>query len=238
MKRLLSVLSVCILISSCATHNGIISSSSGGRFVRYEDIAYGVSQSNNYFGIGGLSQDAMVLEAKRVLMKSRPLSGNEGYTNFTVDTKRFTFLFYTQTKVTVAADVVHFVTDTLADAFSDKYKTKLLGGIFSNPLFDVGDSIVGSDNINGTVLSYKNKDVINILYKTSKDKFRTKYVSIFEIYSISKKYKGYKVGDTYLYNTIKYGMAEQYKGTIIGLGINMLLLKDINGNIRLVEYSN
>jgi hypothetical protein len=37
--------------------------------VKYEDLACGVSQSDKLFGFGGLSQDALVLEAERVMIK-------------------------------------------------------------------------------------------------------------------------------------------------------------------------
>lgn len=238
MKRLLIIVSICILISSCATHNGTISSSISNRYVRYDDIAYGVSQSNSYFGIGGLSNDAMVLEAKRVLMNSRPLNINEGYANFSVDTKRIYFLFYCSTKVTVTADVVNFVPDTLSLPFSSQYRKKLLGSTYSNSLFEIGDSIIELDNEKGILLAYKNNAEIRILYKTPKDRFKTKFVFMNSIFSLSKNYKGYKIGDKYLYETIEHGMTKQNEGEIIGLGMNMILIKDKNGKNRLVNYKN
>ncbi len=79
----LSIL-LAVLISSCSTHFGSMSTPLLDEDYVYEDIAFGVSQTNHFFGIGGLSKDAVVLEAKRQLFLNRPLSKNESYANFRV----------------------------------------------------------------------------------------------------------------------------------------------------------
>ena len=129
---------VIFVATFCATHNGTISPSTINQNVKYIDITYGVNQINKYFGLGGLSHDALVLEAKRELIKNRPLRQNETYGNFTIDFKNTYTLFYFQTKVTMSADVVRFSNDTVGEPYSQKYKSILNRNRYSNELFNMG----------------------------------------------------------------------------------------------------
>jgi len=238
MKRLFIASVTFYLLTSCvATHIGTLSSSSIGKTVKYEDMACGVSQTNRYFGIGGLSQDALVLEAKRKLIKNRSLMPNEEYANFTIDFKRTYWPFYTQTKVTLSADVVRFTNDTINDPYSEKYKNKLLGGNLSNDLFTIGDSIIDKKLDDGTIISIESNDIVRILYKTEKDKIRTKKISIKDIYSKSKPYKGYQVGGMFIYSTKAYSANDyQTSGRIIALGLNSLVISDYAKKIQILKY--
>ena len=233
MRRLIVIFVITFISISCATHNGTISSSSINQNVKYLDIAYGVTQINKYFGLGGLSQDAMVLEAKRELIKNRPLRQNETYSNFTLDFKNTYILFYCQTKVTMSADVIRFSNDTVSEPYSQHYKTVLNRNGYSNELFNIGDSIIDLNYNKGVILSFVNNKKVRISYKTTKDKFRTTKVLLKDIYVTNKSYKGYNVGDSYNYN-INYYDARSSK--IIGFGLNSLLLNDNSNFARAVNY--
>lgn len=180
----------------------MISSSSIGKKVRYEDIAVGVVQTTTFFGIGGVNKDALVLEAKRKLIASRPLTTNEEYANFTLDFKRTLFLSFSRTKVTMSADVVRYISDnandSIKDVYSDAYKAKLLGQKTVSGIFNIGDSILYNLENNhlyyGQILAFEKNNKVRILYKTKNENYRSRKLSIDEIYSIITAHKGLKKG--------------------------------------------
>jgi hypothetical protein len=175
MKSILMLACLMIGLASCVSfHTGTLSSSSAGRPVRYEDIAFGVSQTNKYFGLGGQNQDALVLEAKRELVKNRPLNKNEEYANYTIDFKTTYWPYYIQTKVTMSADVVKFNSDTTISKYSELYQNKLLGKISKNGLFSIGDTIYDSNMNKWKLLSIDNSDRVRVIYFTQTNKIRTK----------------------------------------------------------------
>lgn len=236
MKRLVIVINILLFLSSCATHNGAISSSSINRNVVYEDIAYGVAQSNKVFGIGGLSQDALVLEAKRELMKNRPLNENEEYLNFTVDFKRTFWPFYSQTKVTLSADVIRPIDEIEYEPYSENYKTKLSRLNLTNDLFSIGDSIYIKKKKKGTVISFLENEKVRVEFKSKKDKVRTKKISIYDIYTWKKPYRELKIGDSYFFPSKGTGDIETRNGKIVGIGLESFLVRVGSKQIDIVEY--
>lgn len=238
MKSFLIIpLSISLLTSCVATHVGTISTSSIGKAVSYEDIAYGVSQTQRYFGLGGAGQDAMVLEAKRELIKNRPLKPNEEYANFTLDYKNTYWPFYRQTKVTMSADVIYYTNETAFEPFSENYRSKLLGKNITNDLFNIGDSIVYKDLKEGIIISFENSDNVRIQYKTKKNKLRSSIASINKIYSINKAYKGYKVGDNYVYIKVVQGVEQPSILKVKAVGLNSLLVEDRYQRISEAKYN-
>jgi hypothetical protein len=238
MKRLVIISISFLLLTSCAIHQGTVSSSSIGRNVKYEDIAIGVSQINKYFGLGGLSQDALVLEAKRNMIKSRPLKTNEEYLNFTVDLKRTYLFFYNQTKVTVSADVVRYTNDSITELYSETYKNKLLGKSIINDLFSIGDSILYDNFKDGTIIAFESDKEVRILYKSNRNKIRTKKALINDIYTKCKSYKGYKIGDRYIYSVIVSNNEEQKtSGKILAFGLNALIIRNNSKEIQILNYN-
>lgn len=237
MKKTLLIISLTVLLASCATvHTGMLSTSSINKPVKYVDIAYGVAQTNRYFGFGGNCQDALVLEARRNLIKNRPLKPNEEYANITVDFKSTYWPFYIQNKATLCADVVRFSNDTTSDPYTETYKNKLLGKLFSNDLFSIGDSIVDEKFKQGVVVSFEDNDNVRIVYKTSKDKFRTKIMPINKIYTTNKSYKGHKVGDIFYYPVPNSNPERKTSGKIMALGLNSLIIKDYFKNTQFMSY--
>ena len=114
MKRNLILFAIIAIISSCGSHYGTMSgnaSISNANF-RIVDIAVGTSISKKVFGLGGLKNEAMVLEAKRNLYSSYPLVKGQALANVTVDFVRKNYFFYEKIKVTVSAEVVDFNQDS------------------------------------------------------------------------------------------------------------------------------
>jgi hypothetical protein len=72
------------------------------------DIASGEASTVLVFGIGGLSKDALVLEAKKDMYRNYPLQEGQIYANITVDYKRGFYIFVVETTVTVSADIIQF----------------------------------------------------------------------------------------------------------------------------------
>lgn len=238
MKKLLIPLSFILLLSSCAMHQGMISSSSLNRNVMYEDIAYGVSQTNQVLGLGGLSKDALIFEAKRELINNRPLKQNETYANFTVDFKRSFFPFYSQTKATMSADVVSFTDDLQADPYTEKYKQKLTRKSLANKLFEIGDSVYLDRHQNGVIISIEDIDKVRVLIKTKKGNSKTKILGTNKIYTMHKPYKGYKSGDMYLFSSSINGSQVETSGRIILLGVNEMIVRTGAGKLKSFEYKN
>jgi len=110
MKKIFMVLiGLVFLTTSClVTHTGDVS---GGPLMnksdKYSDIGIGNSKSVFVFGIGDLSNEDLVLKAKKNLFFNRPLQEGEYYANFTtaITDKFFLFVVHT-TKVSVSADVL------------------------------------------------------------------------------------------------------------------------------------
>ncbi len=88
MKNTLLLSFIILMFSQCATHTGTISSNYTNKPVQYVDIAEGIATTSKVLCIGGLSKDALVLEAKKSLMKNRPLKNGEQYLNYTIDLKK------------------------------------------------------------------------------------------------------------------------------------------------------
>jgi hypothetical protein len=239
MKQVVIFFSVALLLSSCvATHLGTISSTTVDKPVSYVDVAYGVAQTNKYFALGGLSQDALVLEAKRELYRNRPLKPNEAYINFTVDFKNTWVFFpvYTQTKVTLSADIINFNPDNPTQVFTDAYSKKISNPWPANPLFSVGDSVLIPRRKEGVVLAFTDATKVRVLYLTKNDKLRTLTMSVNKLFTRSKSYKGFTVGDSYFFSKKYKGTEEAANARIIGIGLNHLLVKEPNGTVSTVVY--
>ncbi len=238
MKKLLILLASVGMLSSCASHFGMISSAPVNGNVIYQDVAYGVAQTNHYFGIGGISQDALVLEAKRDMMRNRPLAANEEYANFTVDFKNSFWPFYIQTKATVTADVVKRTNEALENPYSEKYKKILAGNALATNLFQVGDSILFDKGREGSIIATDSMNKVRVMYRSSKGKMRSKIVSAEDIFTTSKPYNGLKVGDSFDYQEKVYGKGViTMRGTVVALGTKYLLVRSISNNLVKEKYN-
>lgn len=235
-KMLISIAISCLLMTSCVTyHHGAISSAAVSRTVKYQDIAIGVSQINKLWGFGGISKDALVLEARREMTKNRPLGAKEQYLNFTVDFKYTFWPIVSQTRVTMCADVVSFTNDSTGEVYSTKYKDKLLGRSLTNELFAIGDSVIFNKTHEGVIISIEDVDIVRVLYKSRSDKNRTKRISINKIYATNKSFSTLSPKTWYTYSS---GINNDQKNTayIMGLGLKSLIVKDSSNSIEVIDY--
>jgi len=237
MRNLFFSLVLMCLLGSCASHQGTLSSSSVSVPVKYEDIALGTAETDRYFGFGGLSQDALVLEAKGELVRNRPLKTNEQYINFTTDFKISYHLFHRQTKVTISADVVSLQKDSIYNPYSDIYKRKLFSKAKSHDLFHIGDSVYEEQGKKGTILNIHQNEII-FLCDTKANEFKTQKKAMHHIYAVSKPYNGLTVGNACVFAVNIAGKGEKRKGKIIALGLTKVMVKDLNGVLFVVNYKN
>ncbi|MFA6403545.1 MAG: DUF6567 family protein [Salinivirgaceae bacterium] len=232
MKELLIITVFSALLSSCAVHQGTISSSSFAKKVKYEDMAFGVAQTNTFLGIGGISKDALVLEGKCELVKSRPLKANEEYANFSIDFKRTYFPLGSQTKVTVCADVVNFQNDTLTDPYSELYKKKLFTKrLVSDNLFQVGDSIIDKNAITAIIIGIEDVNKVRILYRSKNGQNRTKKIGTNKIYATNKRYKGILPGEVN-----QYELYQSSSPKVLGVGLKKYIINK-SGYIEQRKYN-
>lgn len=234
MKKITPFFSVLLffVISSCASHTGSISSSIIPGNYMYEDIAFGVSQTNQYFGMGGLSKDALVLEAKRQLFLNRPLKANESYANFTIDIKRTKIIVYNQTIVTVSADIVAKGDGIEFSRFSENYISRLNRPNLFESFFEVGDSIIDKKRNIGVIIGVEGKKKYRIVYSTKDKTYRTKKVSAKDIFSSKKSHYGIKSGEKI------ENKARDIKGIILAVGIHGFLYEERNGIVFFSKYFN
>jgi hypothetical protein len=108
--KILPVIFIAFLLSSCATHSGIMQGSASLSTNNFKliKLASGTSQTTKIFGFGGLGKDALVLEAKKNMLQSNPLKDGQALANVTVDFKNSILFIVMTQKVTVTADIVEF----------------------------------------------------------------------------------------------------------------------------------
>jgi hypothetical protein len=108
-SRIVLVVGVVCLTSSCAVHSGMITSSQLGNTkinYRYEDVAVGYAKAKYFLGIGGLKKDALLSDAKRNLYLSYPLKPNQVFQNITLDRKTTYLLPFSKVELILVADVI------------------------------------------------------------------------------------------------------------------------------------
>jgi hypothetical protein len=221
MKTLI-ILSTLLLFSSCAFHSGSIISTPNSSPVYSKDIAIGVSQTNKFLWMGGVSKDALIFEAKQNMIKNRYLEGAEEYNNISIDIKNSFFLGLVQTtKVTVIADVVAPKDSLTQSNYSELYLSKLTGSSFNDSLFAVGDSVIYNRENYGEIISFegKKKDKARIKYTTKRGNQKSKTAKLNGLYCLKAEYNGLSLGD------------ELYKCEIIGFGRDGLIVKSGDENL-------
>ena len=110
LKLLVAITIIIFTTASCAMHGGMMTgnaslSSNNFKIIK---IATGSVSTKKILGIGGLSKDALVFEAKKDLLQNNPLKEGQALANVTVDFKTSYLLLVIKEKVTVTADIVEF----------------------------------------------------------------------------------------------------------------------------------
>lgn len=110
--RISFVAGLLISITSCAFHNGAIQSSavlSSNNFKYVKRDVSGTAAAHYIFGIGGLSKDELVAEAKKDLVVKNKLQGNQTLVNVSIGWKRtIIYPLVISNRCVVTADVVEF----------------------------------------------------------------------------------------------------------------------------------
>lgn len=221
-----------LILSSCAFHSGTYSSTPLEQPMYYKDIALGVSSAKRFFGIGGISKDALIYEARQNMQRNRPLEGNEIYNNTSVDIKTTHVGFFNKTKVTVISDVLAPKDSITQESYSQHYLnttqsitvTEDLN--FEDELFTIGDSVIFNLAHSAELIGFdtKGKDKAVLKYYTSSGDVRTKTVKLKRLFTIIPSYKGYSLGD------------HLTGGKIIAFGRTSALVQDNDGDILHFPY--
>jgi hypothetical protein len=226
MKKLIPFFAMAMMASSCASHLGNISTGTLNGNVVYNDVAVGVAQTAHVMGIGGLSQDALVFEAKRDLMTNKPLTQGEQFTNFTVDFKHTYWLLYAKTKVTLTADVVTVDPSVAGAVYTDNYLKAIAPKGLANGFLEVGDSVILKSGRKAQIVQFENEKLARIRYKSESGAFKTRKMPLKELFAISKERNGLKVGGFYESSEIAAKLitpSERMPDVVIiaGLGVKM-----------------
>ena len=101
-----------IMVSSCAIHTGVMSSSaqlSHANFTYVKKGLYGTCQTTRVLGFGGIFKADLVEEAKKEMLADYELQDNQALANVSVDWKHSRYIIVKTTKCSVSADVVEFM---------------------------------------------------------------------------------------------------------------------------------
>lgn len=107
------ILCLTVLFSSCAAGlTGYMNNSaslSSNNFTYVKRDLQGMSQATYVFGIGGMNREAIVDEAKQIMLENHKLEDGQTLANTTVNFKYSNFLgIVSTTKCYVTADIVEF----------------------------------------------------------------------------------------------------------------------------------
>lgn len=221
----LKLLSAVIVLTSCAFHSGTITSNLTTEPVIHKDIAVGVASTNIFLTFGGLSKDALISEARKNMVRARPLEGSEQYNNIEVNIKNTYYVFGRKTKVTINADVIQPKDSINQASYSANYLTKIAHPEPKHGLFGVGDSVLvyNGNSQSGEIVGFMGDDLtrVEVNYTDSKKAIRTKKVSENNVFVPLKEHRG-----------VTLFMRTQ-DGIIVGFGINRILVKTYEGYIRM-----
>lgn len=119
MKNVILLFTCFIIFTGCVSqHNGLTSNQNihGTQVVLSEknfkvvSNVLGESEATYVFGIGGLSKNAMIAEARAQILKKAAMIGrSRALVNETVEIKNTVYFVVVKRKVTVTAQVVEFV---------------------------------------------------------------------------------------------------------------------------------
>jgi hypothetical protein len=226
------------LISSCTIHSGLITSGNStiqpNTKVEYIDKAVGYSKVSYFLGIGGLSKDMMIEEAKRNMMICNPLKPNQSYQNQTLQFKKTIFGPYFRYETIIVSDIIEF-----DSSYSTTYSEKYLNLINKNLLktygfFNLGEEVLFYDKNfpikEGKIVGLDAKGA-TIFYTQQKGAYRIrkgKYDRIYKTKDMKELMDkiGLKEQENYTFsadNIIGYNVTG--KGTIVGLNEKFALIQ-------------
>ena len=249
MKNKIVYLFILVLFSACASlHTGAISS---GPLLsandRYVDAASGYASATYFLGIGGLSKNHLVYDAKKDMMNNRPLKKGEYYANFTVDfDKTISFISWVTNEVFVHADVL----STNIDTALSTNNVKQLNVVENKPIlyvkvgqdtFYVGEKIFYRYHDDYRTYDFQSYIITSFISQEKaslrtldKEKSITANTSEF-MYSMDKIKNGFACGDSVIYDTRSYLSDKKVIGKIIGISIKNALVME-GKKTRKIQY--
>lgn len=227
MKTKLLGLLIIPILTSCAIHSGSMSSHDISAKTKFVDVAYGTSNANYILGIGGLTQDAIINNAKKQLYVNRPLKAGEHYANFTIDIKHSYYLLVSKQTVTVGADIVKETDKVDDNRFSESFLKTITPDqteINNNSLFSIGDRVMLTNYKKGVIETLKGSNRVTI--RLNNGKLVTK--SINAIFNMETTYNGLSTGDMFEDLALS--------GKVMALGYNKLIIIDKYNELDIVFY--
>lgn len=218
----LTILSAILVLTSCAFHSGTITSNVTNEPVVHKDIATGVASTNIFLTFGGLSKDALISEARKNMVRARPLEGSEQYNNVEVNIKNTYYIFGRKTKVTINADVIQPKDSLTQASYSENYLKKIAHPEPKHGLFGVGDSVLIFHNSfdHAEIIGFKADDLtrVEVHYTDeSNNAMRTTKVSENNVFIPLKEHRGIAL------------LKRTQDGIIVGFGIDRILVKTTDG---------
>jgi hypothetical protein len=220
--KLFLLLSVIFFTASCSFHRGSLTVSTCEFAVVHTDIAIGVSSTSKFLGIGGVSMDALIFEARKNMVKNHPLVADEQFNSVSVDIKNTYYLIGQKTKVTVVADVIVPKDSLSQSSYSEFYLKKSFDTNYnSDDLFSIGDSIVYNHTKSAELIGFTGRENPRAIvkYYSKKGNTRTKRLRLTKIFTVIPGYNGFKLGD-------RLG-----EGSIIAFGKEGAIVKLENSNV-------
>jgi hypothetical protein len=230
---------VTLFFASCATHNGYLSSNAVITDNNFKIVGVGVgeSQTSKIIGFGGLSQNALVYEAKKNLYANFPLKPGQALTNITVDFKHENYSWiYTKMKVIVTAEIVDFNPDTIQTPKNNYVINERFG-------FKNGEFIIGKKRGRYQQLKINRLDLYKVQVETTEaesiavDPFLLRYDECFHTSgSFQYKAKNYAIGDTLVTIIEKAvnsrGESEPFeiKAVVVGIADHSALIRNVETN--------
>ncbi|GAL84188.1 hypothetical protein MYP_1416 [Sporocytophaga myxococcoides] len=226
MKNFYLAISFIAFLSSCAFHSGNVSS---GSIVDcpMKTIITGQASTSKFLGLGGLSKNALIVDAKQDLYRKISVKKNLKLTNFSVDFKTTYILFYSSTIATVSADLFDCSGTEDSSPNADSDNQSMIGGLLP------GDSIIYEYNgfHKGLVSKHLSKERCAITFQYNNGRLKKQNVSqnvIFKIteHTSNKNYFGYDIGEKASVEVLnlKTNTKTVKPCTIIGLNENKLLI--------------
>jgi hypothetical protein len=92
---------------------------------------------------------------------------------------------------------------------------------------------------NGVILSFVDGNKARVRIDTQKGGFRTKTILVYKLFTKSKVYKGFRVGDVYTSTIVNNDKVSYKTGRIHAVGLKGFLILPSNENgLRYLEYDN
>ncbi len=193
---------VLIFLSGCAFHSGMMTANPEytQNNLELKELATAEANSVRFLGIGGLSKQALVLEAKKNLYQNYPLNQGQAYANISVDIRDLYLFIYHKTTITLSADIIGDVNEQSESDLQQLFEQMK---VYSNPtrIFEVGDQVFKMRNnvpYKYNILKLDGRNDIVLGVPSNSVKIKTTYQEIYHSQDDPMLEVRYNIGDTVL----------------------------------------